>query len=60
VLAATWLWIGVVFFGRHAAELDPALSAAYGALFVVWKRQALLAPPRRSDLAPPASLFVAA
>jgi pimeloyl-ACP methyl ester carboxylesterase len=33
VLALTWLWLGVVFFGRYAAELNPALSAVYGALF---------------------------
>jgi pimeloyl-ACP methyl ester carboxylesterase len=34
LLAAAWLWLGIVFFGRHAAEIDPLLSAAYGALFV--------------------------
>ncbi|MDY7103613.1 MAG: DUF6064 family protein [Actinomycetota bacterium] len=39
VLAAMWLWMGVVFFGVHAATLDPALSALYGAGFLL---QALL------------------
>jgi pimeloyl-ACP methyl ester carboxylesterase len=34
VLAAAWLWLGVVFLGRHAAELDPTVSAVYGALLV--------------------------
>lgn len=33
-LAAVWAWLGIVFFGRFAAQLDPLLSAAYGALFV--------------------------
>jgi pimeloyl-ACP methyl ester carboxylesterase len=35
VLAAMWLWLGVVFQGRYAAQLDPALSAVYGAMFIV-------------------------
>lgn len=34
VLAAAWLWLGVVFFGRHAAQTDPLLGAIYGAMFV--------------------------
>lgn len=34
VLAAVWLWLGVVFFGRHAAQTDPLLGAIYGAMFV--------------------------
>jgi proline iminopeptidase len=33
-LAAAWLWLGVVFFGRHAAGDGPLLAAIYGALFV--------------------------
>ena len=35
LLATMWLWLGVVFFGRYAAQFDPLLSAAYGTLFVV-------------------------
>lgn len=34
VLAAAWLWLGLVFFGRYAAETDPLLAALYGAMFV--------------------------
>lgn len=33
-LAASWLWLGVVFFGRHAATTAPLLAALYGAMFV--------------------------
>ncbi len=34
-LAAAWAGLGIVFFGRHAAQDDPLLAAAYGALFLV-------------------------
>lgn len=35
LLASLWVWLALVFFGRQAAQLDPLLSAAYGALFLV-------------------------
>ena len=41
LMTATWAWTGVVFLGRHAAQVDPLLGAVYGALFVV--QAALLA-----------------
>jgi pimeloyl-ACP methyl ester carboxylesterase len=34
LLVASWLWLGVVFFGRHAATTAPLLGAIYGAMFV--------------------------
>ena len=34
VLAAAWLWLGLVFFGRHAAESAPLLAPLYGAMFL--------------------------
>lgn len=39
VLAASWLWLGVVFHAIYAAQLAAVLSAVYAALFVI---QALL------------------
>ena len=46
VLAGVWAWLGIVFFGRYASQIDPLLSAVYGALFLF---QAALLP--RSGLA---------
>ncbi|HEU4515188.1 MAG TPA: DUF6064 family protein [Nocardioidaceae bacterium] len=34
-LAATWLWLGVVFHGIYAAQVAAVLSAVYATLFVV-------------------------
>jgi len=33
-LTALWLWLGVVYLGRYAAQLDPVLGAAYGVMFI--------------------------
>jgi proline iminopeptidase len=35
LLAAVWLWLGVVFHGLYAAPLAPLTEALYGALFVL-------------------------
>ena len=35
LLAAVWLWLGMVFQGMYATQLDPTLGAVYAALFIV-------------------------
>jgi hypothetical protein len=35
MLAVMWLWLGAVYLGRYAAQVDPVLGAAYAVLFVV-------------------------
>lgn len=34
-LAALWLWLGVVYLGRYAAQIDATLGALYAAMFAV-------------------------
>lgn len=41
LLAAAWAWLGLVFLGRHAAQTDTLLAAAYGAMFL-WQGWLLL------------------
>ena len=35
LLAAMWLWLGVVYLGRYASQIDAGLGAAYAVLFIV-------------------------
>lgn len=35
LLAAMWLWLGVVFHGMYATDLDPVLGTIYAVLFVL-------------------------
>ena len=35
LLAALWLWLGVVFHGMYATDVDPALGTIYAGLFIV-------------------------
>ena len=35
LLAALWVWLGVVFHGVYATDLDPMLGTVYAVLFVV-------------------------
>jgi hypothetical protein len=51
LLAATWLWLGVVFHGMYAAQLAPALSAVYATLFIVQAALFVRAGVLRHDLA---------
>lgn len=35
LLSVVWLWLGVVYLGRHASQIDAVLGAAYAVLFII-------------------------
>lgn len=49
-LAALWLWLGVVYLGRYAAQIDATLAALYAAMFVVQAGMLLRAGVARDRL----------
>ncbi len=51
LLAAMWLWLGVVYLGRYAAQLDPLLGVVYAAMFIVQAGLLVRAGIVRDDLA---------
>ena len=51
LLATMWLWLGVVFLGRYATQIDAGLGAAYAVLFIIQACLFVRAGIIRRDLA---------
>ncbi|HSK97849.1 MAG TPA: DUF6064 family protein [Euzebyales bacterium] len=50
LLAAMWLWLGVVYLGRYASQIDAMLGAVYAVLFIVQAGSFVRAGIVRRDL----------
>jgi len=50
MLAALWLWLGVVFHGMYATDLDPTLGTVYAVLFSIQAGLLVRAGVLRRDL----------
>lgn len=50
LLAAAWLWLGVVFHGLYATDVDPVLGGAYAVAFVAQAMLLVRAGVVRDDL----------